>query len=114
MSAAAARHPSDEDRARETAPLVTEAAAALVAGDEVRLAAVLRGDVTWVSPAGVRTGPAAVAHAMLASVAGMDHWHPPVQVGATAVLGFAVAEHPGALALTVRRDGVVLVAGAAG
>ena len=50
---------------------------------------------------------------MLASVAGAHAWRPPVQVGATAVLGFAVAGSPRVVVLTVRRDGVVLAAGAA-
>ena len=113
MSAADARHPSDEDRARETAPLVAEAAAALAAGDRVRLLAVLREDVTWIGPAGARTGPAEATAAMLASVAGAHAWRPPVQVGATAVLGFSVAGSPRVVVLTVRRDGVVIAAGAA-
>ncbi len=113
MSAAGARHPSDEDRARETAPLVAEAAAALAAGDRARVVAVLRDDATWISPAGVRTGPAEVAAAMLASAAGADAWRQPVQVGATAALGFAVGGSPRVVVLTVRRDGIVLAAGAA-
>lgn len=112
MSGALARHPTDEERARDTAPTVASVAAALRDGRRGALLGTLRRDVAWVSPDGVVEGADAVADAMLAAVGGASAWREPVQAGATAVIGFARDGADGALTLTVRRDGVVLVSGA--
>jgi hypothetical protein len=108
----AGRHPTDEERTRDTAPTVARVASALRGADHDGLLGTLRPDAVWVSPDGVVSGAPAVAEAVLAAVRAADAWHEPVQSGATAVIGFSRDGAPGALSLTVRRDGVVLVSGA--
>lgn len=108
----AGRHPTDEERARDTAPTVARVATALRAEDRDGLLGALRPDAAWVSPDGVVDGADAVADALLDAVRGAAGWREPVQSGAAAVIGFSRDGAPGAVSLTVRRDGVVLVSGA--
>lgn len=109
--AAAGRHPTDEDRARDARPIVEAAAAALRDRDADGLSKVLRADAEWLSPDGVRRGADAVIEALLAATAGATDWVPPVQLGAAAAIGFTAAGARQVVVLTVRRDGVVLAAG---
>lgn len=112
MSRAGVRHPTDDERAAATAPIVAATATALRDRDAAALADVVRADAAWLSPDGHRPGAESTVAAMLAASEGAEAWREPAQIGAAAVLGFTRGGVAAAIVLTVRRDGVVLAAGA--
>lgn len=116
MSAAAGRHPTDAERARDAAPALRALLTAAAADDPAALADLYREDVAWLDATGTALGREEAVRRHRAVAARAGEWAEPQQHGAKAVLRWVrrgadgEPEERGALVVEVRRDRVIFVA----
>lgn len=111
MTAAAGRHPSDDERAAAARPVLEGLRDALRAGDAGAVAEHLADEAVWLGPEGAAHGRSEAARRLLAAAGEGADWAPPVQQGAHALLRWTTpGGAAGGVAVEVRRERVVLVA----